>query len=53
MGKEVELLTIMVMAKAMRIYRMVATESEPRIAIGRSLLGFLACAQLLPLALTH
>ena len=32
---------------------MVATESEPRMAIGRSLLGFLACAEQLPLACPH
>ena len=39
------LLTIMVMARAMRMYRMVATDKDPRMAIGRSLLGFLACAE--------
>ncbi len=39
------MLTIMVIARAIRIYRMVATDRDPRMAMGRSRLGFLACAE--------
>ena len=39
------ILTIMVMARAIRMYRMVATDRDPRMAIGRSRLGFFACAK--------
>ena len=34
--------TIRVIANAIRMYRMVATEREPRMAMGKSRLGFLA-----------
>ena len=39
------ILTIMVMARAIRMYRMVATDRDPRMAIGRSRLGFFACME--------
>jgi len=42
---KVLMLTIMVIARAMRMYRIVATDRDPRMAMGKSLLGFLACTK--------